>query len=255
MRQVPREPYHTAPIEEAFVEFRFESSGREWDPTLPGKLHQHQNIGPYYTGTPRTQRVIQADLNATGDKPSIKVQEGVGRIQLVNEQGTRLIALGPDVLSVHTLRPYDRWDAYRPRIAEALAAYTDVVGGPIRVTRIDVRYINKIVLPDTVSLLETYFRCRPLATSGLPSKMGGFISQVEYIYPDDVRLLLAHASIQSAPGQSTAAYLLDLDVFIMPPIPLSVDKAMDFVDTLHEREGEAFEAIITDEARALFDKR
>jgi uncharacterized protein (TIGR04255 family) len=37
------------------------------------------------------------------------------------------------------------------------------------------------------------------------------------------------------------------------PTPLTVDKVMDVVDDLHEREGKAFEAIITDETRQVFD--
>ena len=53
---------------------------------------------------------------------------------LFTEDQTRAVGVGPDVLSVHMLRPYQRpeppeesgWDEFRPRIATALKAYWDV---------------------------------------------------------------------------------------------------------------------------------
>jgi uncharacterized protein (TIGR04255 family) len=245
-----RSQYKTPPIEEALVEFRFEQA-QEWDLTIPGKLHQHASIKDQYPGKPRQQRVLQAALQAAPGQPAgFAVHEGVGRVQLVDLDAKRLLSLGPDVLSVNVLRPYEGWDRFRPRIDAALRAYAEVAG-IVGVNRIGVRYINKVVIPVTNFDLNTYLLSRPSSPPGLPNQMGGFLNRVEYAYDDGCKLLLTQASVEAPEGSS--AFLLDLDVVWEGKAPLPVDEVMAVVEDLHEREGRAFEAVITDETRKVFD--
>jgi len=243
--------YRNPPIEEVLVEFRF-VPGQEWDLTIPGKLHQHDAIKAQYPGKPRTQKVfLGAELQAgPGYPPNLAVHEGVGRVQLVDERGNHLISLGLDVLSVNVLRPYDGWDQFRPRIETALQAYTEVAE-PSGVSRVGVRYINKIVLPEKEIDLGTYFRCVPSPLPELPSKVTGFMSRMEFLYDDAVKLLLTQASIDALESQS--AFLLDLDLIWKSAEAKGLNAIMAIVDDLHEREVVAFEAIITDAAREVFD--
>ncbi|HVQ74448.1 MAG TPA: TIGR04255 family protein [Candidatus Binatia bacterium] len=244
-----RRTYRTPPIEEALVEFRFVPA-QEWDLTIPGKLHQHPAIGPQYPGKPRTQKVVEAELQAgPGQPPNFAVREGLGRIQLVSEDGRRLISLGTDLLSVNILRPYSGWEEFRPRIEAALRAYAEVVA-PKAVARVGVRYINRILLAGTELDLAAYFRCGPTTPPGLPERMAGFVSRVEYAYDDGAKLLLMHARLGASAG---SAFLLDLDVIWEGLESLPMNRVMSIVDDLHEREGQAFEAAITDKTRAVFD--
>ncbi|MCI0418029.1 MAG: TIGR04255 family protein [Acidobacteria bacterium] len=245
-----RGKYRNPPIEEAIVEFRF-VPGQEWDLTIPGKLHEHPAVKNQYPGKPRTQKVLEAAFQAgPGQTPNLAVREGVGRIQLVDHSGSHLISLGSDVLSVNVLRPYDGWEKFRPRIEATLSAYAEVAA-PSSVARIGVRYINRIVLPGRESNIKTYFRCGPPSAPKLPRKMAGFMSRVEYVYDDAVQLLLTQASIDAPEGQS--AFLLDLDVVWESAEAKGLDGAMEVVDDLHEREGKAFEAVITKAARDMFN--
>ena len=248
--QPERRKYKNPPIEEALVEFRFVPS-QEWDLTIPGKLHQHPSIKDKYPGKPRQQKVVEAALQ-TGPQqpPSFAVREGMGRLQLLNDDGKRLLSLGPDVLSINVLRPYDNWENFRPRVEAAITAYREVAN-PQAVARIGVRYINKIVLPGTEIDLGTYFRCGPPTAEDLPKRMGGFMSRVEYVYDDGVKLILTQASIEAP--EASSAFLLDLDTIWEGTEPLGLDDVMATVDLLHEREGFAFEATITEEARKVFD--
>jgi uncharacterized protein (TIGR04255 family) len=170
-----RKKYGNAPIEEALVEFRFApGQGQEWDPTLPGKLHDHADIKNSYPGKPRRQKIFQAALQAeAGQPPGFAVQESFGRVQLVDASPpTRLVSVGPDVLSVNTLRPYDGWESFRPRVSAAVRAYAEI-SGVAEVNRVGVRYINKIVLPGTSLELGQYFQCGPLVVEGLPRVVAG----------------------------------------------------------------------------------
>lgn len=242
-----RKGYKNPPIEEALVEFRM-APGQEWDLTIPGKLHE--KVKDAYPGKPRQQKFIQASLQAApGQSPGFAVQEGLGRVQLVNEDGKRLLSLGENVLSVNVLRPYEGWENFRPRIERALKSYFEVSGAD-RVNRVGVRYINRIVLPPNVQLGQ-YFRCGPIVPPGLPPNIAGFLNRAEYLYDEETRLIVTFASIETA--EKASWLLLDLDVIWEGPVPLALDAALAKVDELHEREGTAFESLITDKTREVFN--
>ncbi len=249
-----RRRYKNPPIEEALVEFRFEPS-QEWDLTMPGRLHGE--LREAYPGKPRQQNVVQASLVAQqGQAPNFAVREGLGKVQLVTDDASRLVAIGPDVLSVHMLRPYQRdeegsgWDEFRPRMIEALSAYWDVAE-PSGVQRIGLRYINKVVIPESSVEVARFLKAAPPSVEGLPEQLGGFVGRVEYVYPDDVRLVVSHATVEAPEGQ--VAFLMDIDLIWQSDEAVDKDAALAIADDLRARERDVFEALITDDARSLFD--
>lgn len=243
-----RKRYRNPPIEEALVEFRF-TPGQDWDLTIPGKLHE--KVKATYPGKPRQQRLLQALVRAEiGQPPGMSVEEGIGRVQLVDADAHRLLSLGPDALSVNVLRPYDGWEVFKPRIHAALRAYAEV-SGVEKISRIGVRYINKVVVPEPNVDPSKYFLCAPPVPAGLPSRVTSFLYRTEHVFDDDVKLMLTFATIAGEPGSSS--FLLDLDVIWEGDSGIGVDQALQKVDDLHEREGVAFEAVITDHARRVFD--
>ena len=101
--------YNNPPIKEALCEFRFKPK-RDWDLTLPGKFQSALGqLGQEYTGKPHEQKVIASGVEASDDQPlSLRYGERLSRIHLVAQNGTRMIGVGPDVLSVHLLDPYSK---------------------------------------------------------------------------------------------------------------------------------------------------
>ncbi len=252
----PRPRYKNPPIEEAVCEFRFEP-GQDWDLTVPGKLQTA--IGDEYMGKPQEQRVVQVGLEAQGGRPSnLRFGEGLAKVQLVTSNGKRMIGVGPDVLSIHILRPYQDpqelglsgWEEFRFRIEKALAAYWKVAQ-PVGVIRVGIRYINKVVIPQGTVHIEEYLKCALPEVDGLPDHLTNFMSRVNYSYQDDVRIVLSQGSIDTSPDQ--VSFLLDLDVIREKTEPVDEARALMIAGDLRDREGVAFEAVITDKARELFD--
>lgn len=153
------------------------------------------------------------------------------------------------MLSVNVLRPYDGWESFKPRIDAALRAYAEVSSAE-KISRIGVRYINKVVVPEPNVDLGKYFLYGPHSPSGLPDRIANFLYRSEYVFDDDVKLLLTFATINAEPDSSL---LLDLDIIWENEAGIGVDQALENVDDLHHREGVAFEAVITDDLRGVFD--
>ena len=251
-----RRRYKNPPIQEALCEFRFKPRN-EWDLTIPGKLQTQ--LGDEYTGKPREQKVVEVGLETReGKPPNLRYGEGLARVQLVTENGKRTIGVGPDVLSIHMLHPYQDplrptqsgWDEFKPRISTALDAYWSVAE-PVGVCRIGVRYINKIIVPGKTVSVEEYLRCALTNLRELPDRLNSFVGRLEYVYPDDVRLILSQGSV-GAPLDHVG-FLLDLDVIWKDVEPGTKLASLEKVADLRARERAAFEAVITDKSREIFD--
>ena len=87
---------------------------------------------------------------------------------------------------------------------------------------------------------------------GLPDHQNSFLSRVGYVYGDGVHLVLAQRSID-APPPNQVEFLLDIDVIWANTEPVGKDVALAKAVDLRDRERDAFEAVITDKARELFD--
>ena len=251
-----RRRYRNPPIEEALCEFRFLPS-REWDLTIPGKLHLR--LGDAYSGKPQEQKVVDIALNAEeGQPPRMSYGAGPAKVQLITPDGKRQVGVGKDVLSVHMLRPYQDprnlgrrgWDEFRPRISAALDSYWKVTE-PIGVCRIGVRYLNKIIIPQKAVAVERYLKCALPVVRGFPDRLNHFMSRIDYAYEDDVRIVLSQGSI-NAP-QDHVGFLLDLDVIWENSQAVGQDEALARAEDLRNRERTAFEAVITDKAREVFN--
>ena len=251
-----RRHYKNPPIEEALCEFHFKPK-QDWDLTIPGKLQAA--IGDEYIGKPQEQRVVQVGLQAKGGKPSnLSLETGLAKVQLVTSNGKRMVGVGPDVLSIHMLRPYhdpqrpgnSGWEEFLPRIEMALTSYWDVAQ-PQAVIRVGIRYINKIVIPQRSVEVKDFLNCALPQVEGLPDELTSFMSRVDYTYGDNVRIVLAQGSTDAP--QNYVGFLLDLDVIWEGPEPLDKTHALTIVSDLRGRERAAFEAVITEKARELFD--
>ena len=251
-----RRTYKNPPIEEALCEFRFQPN-QDWDLTIPGKLHV--KLADEYSGKPREQKVMDFTLKAQqGQPPHWGYGEGLAKVQFTTRNGKRMVAIGRDVLSVHMLRPYQDsqnchasgWDEFHPRLEKALKAYWEVVQ-PLGVCRVGVRYINKIVIPGSEVNVMNYLKCALPIVHGLPNHLNNFMTRVEYSYADDVRLVLSQGTVQAPPNQ--AGLLLDIDLIWETQNSISLQSALEKASDLRDREREAFENLITDKARKLFD--
>jgi uncharacterized protein (TIGR04255 family) len=150
------------------------------------------------------------------------------------------------------LRQYKNphWSNFKPRIARALSAYRKIAA-PKDVIRIGLRYINRIVVPTAHADPSEYFNYNLSNDDVLHAKISAFMKRFEYLNKVDEKLIITHATIEPSDAQKTE-FILDIDT-IWDRAPLHFDQVTEATEKLHTSEGRAFEAIITDNARSLFD--
>jgi uncharacterized protein (TIGR04255 family) len=246
-----RREYKSPPVEEAICDFQF-APGQEWDFAL--QIQLLDRFRPEYTGKVRRQQLTQTTLTVVPDQDesTFTFKQGPSRLQYTNTDATRIVAVGKDGLSVHVLRPYEQWEQFRARIRWALDVYREVVR-PSGIRRISLRYINRIVLPVAGLDLDIYFSRAPKITAP-DMQFRNVLTRTEAAYPDEQGTLVAtFASLPDLPGR--AAFMLDNDVIRewREDSPLLLDEAIAQADNLKERSTYAFESMITDKTREVFD--
>ena len=253
--------YRNPPIQEALCEFRFAPS-RDWNLTIPGKLHN--KVIREYGAPPREQRVFQATLKTPEDgPPEMQGHEEIAKLMLINDDDTRMIGVGRDIISVHMMKPYQNpnspetggWHEFRPRIEQALEAYWSVAN-PLGVARIGVRYINRMAIPQEVASIKNYLkelvRCTPPDIGNFPGKMNNLTSRAEYGCGDGVTLVFSQYLIGSEAEKLD--FFLDIDaIWDASGEPIDQKDALAKTDLLKQQENDVFEALITDTARRHFD--
>jgi len=153
--------------------------------------------------------------------------------------------------------PYDRWETFRDeahRLWDLYRSFTEAES----VMRAAVRYINRIDIPETpVARLEDYLRTYPEVSKDLPYEglMSNFFLQVQLWQEDLGCMLIVNESPTVPPDHGIISILLDFDFFreqFEEPWPADEDEAIwGFLEQLHDRRNEVFEASITERTRRL----
>lgn len=244
-----RRRYKNPPIEQAICEFRF-APERAWDPTLAGRL---PGIRLEYDGQVQELRQLEWTLSESGTlSPALTFKEGPPRVRFESKGAHRAVEISPSILSVQASRPYIGWfEDFRPRVHAAFGEFCEVTK-PDGVVRIGIRYINRIRLADRLESLAVYFRYLPQVPSGIPQGIAKTQNRSQFNYGDGTKLLLTFAGAEIEGGATDV--VLDLDMSWESSgecMPLA--DALTTADDLRRKERDAFEAIITDEARRIFD--
>lgn len=243
-----RREYRRPPIEEAICDIRFVASDA-WDVFSPGRIYDE--LREEYRGEVRQVANSGIEIVQGPGGPSFRLLEEDARTELATLERKRLVRFGPSALSVHMLSPYPGWEDFRSRIETAYEVYVRTVG-PKAIRRIGVRYINRIELKEAEVTLSEYFVNPPDLPDELDFTINSFLMRLETSKSDGTRLVETFAS---APGSEIPAIVLDLDV-IREWEDRDVPPTADYLKHILEVraiEREAFEALITDKAREVFD--
>lgn len=250
--------YKNPPIEEAMCEFTFAAvaPGAQWDLTLPGRIQQHPNIRNVYDGPSRQQHVQQVIAEAASPA-NFALSTALLRVILPTPDNAAVLGIGPNTLSVSSMKPYEGWSRFRPRIETALAAYREVAR-PSQIERITLKYVNRIVAPSPGAATAAQYLGDMAASHDfelsdgviVSARLNGYNYRKEFLTPDKAKILVTQATIEPA-NPATSEFLLDIELLLDET--LQFQDATVKLEALHATEGAVFESFITDEARRLFN--
>lgn len=241
-----RRHYKKAPITEAIVDLRVESPP---DLSISGLNKAHEGQEASYPVVEQLHRAfgqmqIGPQVSATAGKQHIGYLFRSGDAKQIYQ--ARL-----DGFAMSRLAPYDNWNVLRDEARRLWDIYRRVTK-PVSVTRLAVRYINRIDIPIPLQDFKDYLRTVPEVSPDLPQGLAGYFMQLTIPLEDIKSLVLINETIIEPVNRNVVSVVLDIDIFRTADLPAHEEGIWAFFEELRFRKNDVFEACITDKARELF---
>lgn len=147
------------------------------------------------------------------------------------------------------LRPYPKWEAFRDEAVARWNTYRSIAG-PLRVSRLALRYINRIELPLPLGDFKEYLRTTPEIAPELPQGLSEFLLRLVIPCPEFKSTAIITETLD-APSNDRLPWILDIDVFQDSPPLTCADDIWTVFDQLRELKNRMFFHSLTEKALNL----
>jgi uncharacterized protein (TIGR04255 family) len=246
IKLLPRRHYAHAPITEAIIAITFESLD---EVGLDDMLKIQPELKPDYPKRAE-QFEVKFEVNAAEQSGKAAGSERIG-YQYLSADQKRIVRITRTDFSFSQLAPYDRWETLQAE-AKRLWSIVDRVLRVRRITRVGVRFVNRIDVPcptGTAVDLETYFNAAPKVPAELPQMMSTYFIRLQIPFDEADGVLILALANAAPPAENVVSTLLDIDAIKQ----LEMDSALawQMIGNLRDVKNAAFEASITDATREL----
>jgi uncharacterized protein (TIGR04255 family) len=206
---MPEQRYlRNAPITEAIIDFRVKASpdiNAQRFATLKSRLSTQ-------LPTMEEQRHFLLEVARNKEEISTQQRHGIQGYRFKAADGKTIAQFRVDGFTFNRLPPYTRWEQLFPQAMELWRIYWETAH-PVTVTRLALRYINRIHLPGDGANFDTYLRAGPVVPPEVPQTLTGFLTRVTVVdHETQILANIAQALEVSARTQQPSV-ILDIDAF------------------------------------------
>ncbi len=245
---VPYTIFPRAPISEALLDIRVELDKSF---SLSGFEELHERIKDRFPE--KQQRIaFQANIKLAPEGPSSAVPMSHPDGFLFRSSVANKIAQARiDGFTFNKLRPYQNWQSFREEAQELWNLYYENAQ-PLRITRLALRYINRIDLPLPFTTFKDYILTLPEVAPELPQALGGFFMQL--LIPDSEREATAviNETIEGVTNGQKLPLIFDIDVFREVSFADNKAEIWSIFDQLRQFKNDIFFNSITEKTGELF---
>jgi uncharacterized protein (TIGR04255 family) len=238
-------PYPKAPITEALIDIRV---------TLPDETAvtdlARVDVGEEIGYPQRRNRFAVKGQIAVGDQVGTATSQRHVGYDFLSSDERQIVQIRSDGFTFSRLAPYDRWETFRAEAYRLWKLYR-AVAEPVSITRVGVRYINRLDLPMPMGDLKDYLRTVPEVSPDLPQVINGYLMQLVILQEDIGALLLLNEALLPPPDPNTASVLLDIDIYRDLEASIEETELWRLLDQFRARKNQVFEACITERTREL----
>jgi uncharacterized protein (TIGR04255 family) len=240
-----------APIVEAVIDLRVRMAAEFNVQVFAGLLEMFGSGYKEPQPLTQVQLTFQADL---GDPPKSKVVNlGLTGFRYESSDGKRIAQFQKDGFSFSHLAPYTNWEKFFSEAARLYRLFFEI-GRPEEVTRVGVRYINRLLLPEAeVMDFTPYLTAPPPCPKGTDAVLTGFLTQIQILDPGTSVAARITQTIQppsAAPGQ--VPIILDIDVFEEKSRSADPNAALQRFETLRQLKNSYFFESITEKVVEMY---
>jgi len=234
--------YPNPTIQEALCEIHFRlPDGVDWKPALLGELFKHiQSEFPDLE--PAMQLGVRLQVGPSGaGQVFLPPQE---RMRYRHASRSLMLQLSKDTFTVNVLPKYPGWVRMSEDILNAWMQAREVIK-PARVTRLGLRYINRIERTHPIQPPGHWLAPSDYIPKSVLSSLPGFLSRLETRTDQHNRLIVTLGEPTDSSGEKVNAIVLDIDCIVEKEIGIDSDAIMGEITVLHDFAWNIFSASMT----------
>jgi len=238
-----------APITEALIDCRIKApTGFKVDAFQALKA----KIGNDY---PRVeeQRGFEAEVRFEGGQLSqSSKQRGMVGLIFRSKSGENVAQFRIDGFSFSRLRPYTSWEQIFREAFRLWKMYRDLVV-PDFITRIAVRYINRLRIPLPLGDFSEYLCSPPVVPPELPRQVATFLTRIVIPASDFSADATITQALERPVDLNFVTIILDIDVYRRKQFEVDDEKMRSEFEELRQLKNRIFFSSITEETARLFE--
>lgn len=243
------ETFPNPPITEALIDIRAELPS---DVMISDLEKLHEKIESRYPKKRMRQR-WEADIKISKQEGARAESKTMGPDGYLFESadGRQIVQYSLDGFTFNRLRPYKNWETMRSEAKQLWDLWVEGVK-PLLVTRLALRYINSIDIPEKPFSLEEYFTAPPRVPAGISSILEAFLSRIVISFPEMESKAILTQAIQPPKSPNVASILLDSDVYTDVRLPGNDPDIWRVLEDLRHLKNEIFDKSLTEKTKERF---
>jgi uncharacterized protein (TIGR04255 family) len=196
---------------------------------------------------------LEAEVRVEGQVLQQGVRRsGPDRFLFKDAEQKRTVQARVDGFTFNWLAPYDTWEALRDEAREHWDRYRETFN-PEAVTRVALRYINRIPIPLPVGDFADHFRTVPVIAPDLPQGLHALFMRLEIPDPRRGFLGILTETFEQPSGEpARLPFILDIDVIRDATFEPASPSLWETLEHLRDYKNELFYGTITDKTKELF---
>jgi uncharacterized protein (TIGR04255 family) len=169
-----------------------------------------------------------------------------------SRDGKQIVQVRKDGFSFSRLKPYEDWISLREEAKRLWQCYIQIAS-PTNITRLALRYINRIELPLPMRDFKDYILTVPEIAPNLPQGLADFFMQLIIPIPTMNAIAIVTETVDVPQNLSSVLPLIfDIDVFREAVFDLNSAEVWDTFEQLRELKNDIFFQSITERTKELF---
>ncbi len=238
-----------APIAEALVDLRVQLPS-DFDVSAFSSINE--SIQDEYPSIEEL-KTFHGIMSIASGKPTTEVlDKGHIGYRVTSADGLNIGQFRNDGFTFSRLAPYISWEDTHKRTEKLWEKYISVTN-PEAVTRIALRFINRLIINTPEKDFSRYLLNPPSVPEGLPNTVSGFLTRLTI---DDIdNEITAHVTQALEPSvhANQLTVLLDIDVFKADRFKIGENQITEVLNNLRITKNRIFFNSITEETAELFE--
>lgn len=186
------------------------------------------------------------------EPPTLETEsEGPDGYILSSADGTQIVQARLDGFTFSRLKPYENWEELRDSAKALWKTYCETAS-PLMITRIAVRYLNRIEMPVPVRDFGDWILTQPKLAPGLPQRLAGFFFRVSLPFEELRGVAQVTQTIEPGAYEKSVPLIFDIDAFSQVELSTDSDETWERFERLREIKNRVFFESMTDKALEMY---